>query len=217
MVSRRQGGSLRRLFVIAVIALIAIFGIAKMPAQAADAIGQLVKLRDAVVVTRAGADRPATAGMALALHDTIKTGAKARAQIAFADGSTVTLGQNSALVVDQYALDPSTGSRNVLLSVLSGAANAVVTKSGQGYFDYQIRTTDGYSAVRGTNWIVAVQDTTTRMVVISGLVEVGSKTGNRVVCEAGETVTISAKSGLGTPSDAPPEIIRQFQDATVLP
>jgi hypothetical protein len=200
------------------IALIAaIVVIAQAPARAADAIGQLVKLRGEVRVTRAGADQQATAGMALALHDTIKTGAKARAQIQFADGSTVTLGESTALAVDRYALNPAAGSRNVLLSVLSGAANAVVTKSGQGYFDYEIRTTDGYSSVRGTNWIVAVQNATTRMVVISGLVEVGSKTGNRVVCEAGETVTISAESGLGTPSDAAPEIIKQFQDATVLP
>jgi hypothetical protein len=215
MVRRRQCGALSHLFVIALIAVIAV--IAQAPARAADAIGQLVKLRGEVAVTRAGSDQPATAGMGLALHDTVKTGAKARAQIQFADGSTVTLGENSALAVDRYALNPTAGSRNVLLSVLSGAVNAVVTKSGQGYFDYEIRTTDGYSAVRGTNWIIAVQNATTRMVVISGLVEVGSKTGNRVVCEAGETVTISAESGLGTPSDAPPEVIKQFQDATVLP
>lgn len=215
MVRRRQWGALRHLFVIAFIAAIVV--IAQAPARAADAIGRLVKLRGEVAVARAGADQAATAGMALVLHDTVKTGAKARAQIQFADGSTVTLGENSALEVDRYALNPAAGSRNVLLSVLSGAVNAVVTKSGQGYFDYEIRTTDGYSAVRGTNWIVAVQNATTRMVVISGLVEVGSKTGNRVVCEAGETVTISAESGLGTPSDAPPEIIQQFQDATVLP
>jgi hypothetical protein len=215
MVRRRQCGALHHLFTIALIAAIVV--IAQAPARAADAIGQLVKLRGEVTVTRAGADQPATAGMALALHDTVKTGAKARAQIQFADGSTVTLGENTALAIDRYALNPAAGSRNVLLSVLSGAANAVVTKSGQGYFDYEIRTSDGYSAVRGTNWIIAVQNATTRMVVIDGLVEVGSKTGNRVVCEAGETVTISAESGLGTPSDAAPEVIKQFQDATVLP
>jgi hypothetical protein len=215
MVRRRQYGALHHLFTIAFIAAIVV--IAQAPARAADAIGQLVKLRGEVTVTRAGADQPATAGMALALHDTVKTGAKARAQIQFADGSTVTLGENTALAIDRYALNPAAGSRNVLLSVLSGAANAVVTKSGQGYFDYEIRTSDGYSAVRGTNWIIAVQNATTRMVVIDGLVEVGSKTGNRVVCEAGETVTISAESGLGTPSDAAPEVIKQFQDATVLP
>jgi hypothetical protein len=215
MVRHRRCGALRHLFAIALVAASVV--IAQAPARAADVIGQLLKLRGEVALTRAGTDQPATAGLALALHDTVKTGANARAQIEFADGSTVTLGENSALAIDRYALNSAAGSRNVLLSVLNGAVNAVVTKSGQGYFDYEIRTTDGYSSVRGTNWIVAVQGATTRMVVISGLVEVGSKTGNRVVCEAGETVTISAANGLGTPSDAPPDVIRQFQDATVLP
>jgi hypothetical protein len=191
--------------------------IAQVPARAADAIAQLAKLRGVVTVSRAGADQPAAAGMALALHDTVKTGAAARAQIHFADGSEVTLGENTVLVIDHFVFEPSAGSRSVVLSVLNGAVSAVATKSGDGAFDYQVRTPQGYSAVRGTKWIVAAQGDTTRMLVINGLVEVGGKLGNRVVCEAGETVTINAQKGLGEPSDAAPDVIQQYQAATSLP
>src|SRR3954468_16179049 len=102
MLSRHQRVALRHAFVLALIAIVfaTVFAIVtQAPAHAADGIGQLVKLRGEVAINRGGADAPATAGMALALHDTVKTGAKSRAQIQFADGSTVTLGENSALAI----------------------------------------------------------------------------------------------------------------------
>jgi hypothetical protein len=215
MIVRRQWCALRHLFVIAFITTAIV--IAHAPARAADAIAQLAKLRGDVEVTRAGVAQPATAGMALALHDTIKTGAQARAQIRFADGSAVTLGENATLAIDHFLFNSADGSRNVALSVLDGAVSALVTKSSQGNFDYEIKTAQGYSAARGTNWIVAVQNQTTRMLVITGLVEVGGKLGNRVVCEAGETVTIDAARGLGEPSDAAQDLLQQYQDATAFP
>lgn len=216
MIGRRHGGALRHWFVVALFATLGF--IVQAPAQAADAIGQLAKVRGDVTVAQAGgADPPAAAGMALALHDTVKTGAKARAQIQFADGSVVTLGENASLAIDHFVFKASDGSRSVALSVLNGAVSALVTKSKEGVFDYQVTTAHGFSAARGTNWIVAVENDTTRMLVIDGLVEVGGKLGNRVVCEAGETVTIDTAKGLGEPSDAASDVIQHYKDETAFP
>jgi hypothetical protein len=212
MIGRCRRGAWRHLLLVALIALVVLS--AQRSAHAADAVGQIAKLRGAVTVTRGSGDQPAAAGTALALHDTIKTGAQARAQIRFADGSEVTLGENASLAVDRFVLDTASGSRSVALSVLSGAVSAAVTKSSDGRFDYEISTAHGYSAARGTNWIVALENDTTRMLVIEGLVEVGSRQGNRVVCEAGETALINATKGLGEPSDAAPDVIKHYQDET---
>ncbi len=44
-----------------------------------------------------------------------------------------------------------------MLTVLEGIVNAAASKSGENKFDHQIKTPNGYSAVRGTKWIMAFQ------------------------------------------------------------
>jgi hypothetical protein len=151
--------------------------------------------------------------MALQVKDIIKTGAKARVQIGFADGSVVTLAENSALSIDRFTLNAGTA-RSVTLSALSGVVDAVATKSGESKFDYQVRTAQGYSAVRGTHWIIGVQAAISTFVVVDGLVEVGTLSGSRTVVEAGQSVTVSSESGLGAEQPVSPEIMNQLTDET---
>jgi hypothetical protein len=182
-------------------------------AAQAQGIAQATKLRGEVAVTRGGADQPVAVGMAFQIKDIIKTGAKARVQIGFADGSVVTLAENSALSIDRFTLNAGT-SRSVTLSALAGVVDAVATKSAESKFDYQVKTAQGYSAVRGTHWIIAVQAAISTFVVVDGLVEVGTMSGSRTVVEAGKSVTVSSESGLGAPQPVPPEIMNQLTDET---
>ena len=81
-----------------VLAMLLVSVIAGM-AQAADGVARAVKVRGEVMVTRAGADQPVAEGTAFQRRDIVKTGAKARLQIGFADGSIVTLNTNSRVAV----------------------------------------------------------------------------------------------------------------------
>jgi len=194
-----------------VLALLLVSAVASV-AQA-QGVAQAAKVRGEVVMTRSGADQPVVAGTAFQLRDQVRTGAKARLQIAFSDGSVVTLGESSALSIDRFSVTPG-ASRNVALTVLSGIVNAIATKSSEAKFDYQVRTPNSYSAVRGTHWIIAVETAISRFFVVEGLVEVGTLSGSRAVVEAGNSVTVSSESGLGVPQPIPPDVLNQLTDAT---
>jgi len=202
-----------RLVAALVIALLSV-SIAAGAAQAADAVGQALKVRGEAVVERAGAAQPLTTGSPLQLHDIVRTSAKARVQIQFADGSMVTLAENSGLSIDRFAVNASAKSRNVVLTVLSGLVNAAATKSGESKFDYEVHTANGYSAVRGTAWVVSQLAGVTAVYVIEGLVEVGVPTGNRVRVEAGKSVRIDPATGMSGVAPTPPEIQQDVIDAT---
>jgi hypothetical protein len=198
-----------------VVLVIALFmtSIAAGVAQAADGIGQAVKVRGEAVVERSGSAQPLKAGSPLQLRDVIRTGAKARVQIQFSDGSVVTLGENSGLSIDRYSVKPG-ASRNVLLTALDGIVNTAATKSGEALFDYQVKTADGYSAVRGTVWITAVGPAGTTFATVEGQVQVGVGTGNRVVVSAGNAVEISKTKGMSDVQPLAPDLQKQLLDAT---
>ncbi len=194
-----------------VLALLLVSAVASV-AQA-QGVAQAAKVRGDVVMMRGGADQPVVAGTAFQLRDQVRTGAKARLQIAFSDGSVVTLGENSTLSIDRFSGTPG-ASRNVALTVLSGIVDAVAAKSSEAKFDYQLRTPNSYSAVRGTHWIVAVESAISRFFVVEGLVEVGTLSGSRTVVAAGDSVTVSSESGLGAPQPIAPDVLNQLTDAT---
>lgn len=183
------------------------------PAVAADAVGQAEKLRGEAHIQRAGADLPVAVGTPFELRDRVQTGAGARLKIAFRDGSTLTLAENTAIEITRYAVS-SGASRNIALTLLSGMANVVAAKSGEPSFNYQVRTSGAYSAVRGTNWIVGSLAAGSSFYVLDGLVEVGTGGGSRVVVDAGQSVSVDAQGAMSTVQPIPPDLMRQVLDAT---
>src|SRR5689334_4495504 len=157
---------------IALCLLIAIGG-----ALAAGFVGQAVKILGTVKISRDGSDISAGPGTALQLGDVIKTGPGARMRLRFVDGSILTLGENTSLSIDIFAVDGTNKSRTVVLTLLSGIVNAAAAKSGEDKFDYQIKTANAYSAVRGTKWIVDAPKGATGVYVLNGQVELGTGAG----------------------------------------
>jgi hypothetical protein len=183
-------------------------------AFAADAVAAAEKLRGEAHLTRAGGDQPVIVGTAFETRDRVATGAGARLKIAFKDGSTLTLSENTAIEITQYAVNQAGGARNVLLTALSGLVNVVASKSGEANFNYQVRSSNAYSAVRGTNWIVAAEASATSFYVVEGLVEVGTGGGSRVVVEQGKSVSVNAQGGMTAVQPIPAALMRQVLDAT---
>src|SRR5262245_37678416 len=142
-------------------------------AIAAGYVAQAVKTRGDIRITRDGSDMSCSMGTAVQLGDVIKTGADARLRLRFVDGSILVLGENTKLSVDLFAVDAANKSRTVVLTVLEGIVNAAAAKSGESKFDYQIKTESGYSAVRGTKWVVALQQAVMTVYVLNGTVEMG--------------------------------------------
>jgi hypothetical protein len=184
-------------------------------AFAAAFVAQVVKTRGDIRIIRDGGDLSCGMGTAVQLGDVIKTGAGARLRLRFVDGSILALGEKTSLSVDLFAVDAANKSRTVVMTVLEGIVDAAAAKSGENKFDYQIKTASGYSAVRGTKWIVAFQNAVMRVYVLNGLVEVGAN-GEKppVLVHAGQWSSVDAAGMLSPVQPTTPELLKPVMDAT---
>jgi uncharacterized membrane protein YgcG len=184
-------------------------------AFAAGFVAQAVKTRGDIRITRDGADIGCSMGTAVQLGDVIKTGAGARLRLRFVDGSILALGENTKISVDLFAVDAANKSRTVVLTVLEGIVNAAAAKSGENKFDYQIKTASGYSAVRGTKWIVEFQQALMSVFVLNGTVEMGGNGANPpVLINTGQWGAIDGAGALSPPTPTTPEQLKPVLDAT---
>jgi hypothetical protein len=202
-----------RLLVAAVLCVSVIF--LASHAFAAAFVAQAVKTRGDIRITRDGGDMPCGQGTALQLGDVIKTGPGARLRLRFVDGSILTLGENTKLSVDLFAVDAANKSRPGVMTVLEGIVNAAAAKSGENKFDYQIKTDIGYSAVRGTRWIVGFQQALMTVYVLNGTVEMGVEGGKPpVLINTGQWGSIDAAGALSPVQPTTPEMLKPVLDAT---
>jgi uncharacterized membrane protein YgcG len=202
-----------QLFVTAVLCLSILSFISQ--AFAAAFVAQAVKTRGDIRITRDGSDIGCSMGTAIQLGDVIKTGPGARLRLRFVDGSILALGENTKLSVDLFAVDAANKSRTVVLTVLEGIVNAAAAKSGESKFDYQIKTASGYSAVRGTKWIVGFQQALMTVYVLNGTVEMGGNGANPpVLINTGQWGAIDGAGALSPPTPTTPEQLKPVLDAT---
>jgi len=213
MMGRHSLGAAPRL-VVAAILCVSIFLLASQ-AFAAGFVAQAVKTRGDIRITRDGSDMSCSMGTAIQLGDIIKTGADARLRLRFVDGSILTLGENTKFSIDLFAVDATNKSRTVVLTVLEGIVNAAAAKSGESKFDYQIKTASGYSAVRGTKWIVGFRQALMGVYVLNGTVEMGANSGKApVMLNSGQWASIDAAGLLSPAQPTTPEILKAVLDAT---
>jgi hypothetical protein len=93
----------------------------------------------------------------------------------FGDGSEIRLGENATLRINVVEIDAAEGTRNILLSLPMGLLRAAAAKpTTSAGSSFEIHTGIGYSAVRGTHWIVDAKQAETRVYVQEGRVAVGA-------------------------------------------
>ncbi len=214
MIPRSKWVAAPRLAIVAVLFFCMILPV--LQAFAAAFVAQVVKARGEIRINRDGTDLSGSTGTALQLGDVIKTGKDARLRLRFVDGSILTLGENTQLSIDLFAVDATNKQRTVVLTVLEGIVNAAASKSGESNFDYQIKTPSGYSAVRGTKWIVAFQKAVTSVYVLNGTVEMGSAAGTvpPVLINAGQWGSIDGAGAVSPVAPTTPELLQPVLDAT---
>lgn len=155
------------------------------------AAGRVSRSAGAVVVVRGGGEMPVNTGAEIAATDAIRTGADSRAEITFSDGSVLTIGPDSEVVIAQFA--PDEAEANAFLDLLSGIVRVTVNKAtGWGKFD--VRTSTAVASVRGTEYLVDSTDATSAVFVVEGRVAVSSRVGaGTVVIRAGQGVDVTAE------------------------
>ena len=126
-------------------------------ASAAD-IGQVKVAKGEVVVERAGASLPASAGTRLQAADTIRTGADGSAGITMEDDSLLSIGPNSVLSLDRYAFDATTRQGQFEPSLQKGSLAVISGRIAKQTPDaMKVRTPTSVLGVRGTEFVVSVE------------------------------------------------------------
>jgi hypothetical protein len=131
-------------------------------ALAAD-IGQVKVSKGDVQVQRGGAKLPAKVGMGIQASDVVLTGTDGAAGITFTDNSLVSVGPNSVFAIDKYAFDTTTHAGEFEGSLKQGKLAAVSGKMvKQSPESMKIRTPSAVMGVRGTEFVVQVDDRQSR-------------------------------------------------------
>lgn len=195
-------GSLLRLAIVVLLAVVSSGG----RAQTGDAVGELVQLRGDVALVRPDGTVPATVGQAVGAGDEIRTEAESRAKLQFLDGTVVTVGPESRLVVVAMHLDAAGGRDAAILSTVLGAVRAVVTPGGS----FEIQTYTAVASVRSTDWLVEASPEVTSVLVLDGEVAVAGRVGG-----PGTDVLLGAGDGTDVPAGQPPAPPRPWGAARI--
>jgi hypothetical protein len=128
------------------------------PVMAAD-VGLIKVAKGNVQIQRGDARLAAAVGSAVQPADVIVTGADGSAGITFSDNSLVSVGPNSVFAIDKYNFDTTTHvgefEGNLKKGRLAAISGKMVKQSPE---SMKIRTPSAIMGVRGTEFVVQVDD-----------------------------------------------------------
>jgi hypothetical protein len=87
------------------------------PASAAPAVVTITRVQNQAQIGTTAA----TVGAPVHMNDQLLTGANARLQVTFRDGTVLTLGENAKVVVDRYVYSPEQSTGDLALNATRGA------------------------------------------------------------------------------------------------
>lgn len=186
---------------------IAVVAAAVSIAKASDQdVGAIEKVTNNVYGTPPEASRaPQHRGDPVAFQELLETLNESGALVRFIDGSALTVGAKSKVLVDQFVFDPGSGSGNALISITSGALRFATGAMPKG--KTVIDTPTATLTLRGTIVRVGVKaNGDTELVVDAGSVDSHNKLLNTdQSVPAGGSIAITANGfagGDGTVGDA---------------
>ena len=128
-------------------------------AEPAETIGHIQTLQGQAFIQRAGTTLPAAIGSELRKNDQIRTGKPAAVGIVLTDDTTVSLGSNSELLLNNYAFEPKQSKFALSLKMIKGTFSYITGQIVKLSPDSaRIQTPDATIAVRGTKLLVEIKD-----------------------------------------------------------
>ncbi|MBV8775700.1 MAG: FecR domain-containing protein [Alphaproteobacteria bacterium] len=150
----------------AAVALVVLDGASTPPCMAA-ASGQVLALRGTVTIENDGKRRATAVGDPVGAGDTIDVSEASKVRLRMDDGSMITVAAASKLTIDSYEVDGRGARQNARLTLSSGLLHAVVSAGGSAP-NFEVESTFGAAAVRGTDLYVDAQPGKTEVYVLTG-------------------------------------------------
>lgn len=131
-------------------------------ANAQNTVGTVSQLSGVVNVQRGGATMAGVVHMPIQLHDRISTGPDGSVAIALVDQSSLQLGSNGVLVIDESVMVNGVGAPSKV-GLLGGKLHSLIVGAMRGNSPaFEVHTPNAVGAVRGTEWDTTYVDGTTR-------------------------------------------------------
>lgn len=151
---------------------------ARRAAAQTSVVGTVSRLAGTPLVLAAGTSVPAIVGMTVREDDRVITGRGGRLEILATDGTTIAIGEQTAVVLTRF-LAPSGGRRGRgLLDLLEGILRIRLPGS---WDRFDVTTGTAVASVRSTDWFVDAAADTTGVFVFDGRVEVTGQPRTRGV------------------------------------
>lgn len=159
---------LRGLLLIAV-GLHAESALAQQQAGVSAAVRGEVQLVAAAAPRGTPAGRRVASGEPIFMGDRIGTGAESGLQLMLLDETTLTIGPNAAVTVDEFVYDPARGSGKVGLTVTRGAFRFITGKVARNEpQNVEIRTPSGTLGIRGTIVVGRIDEGGRAVIALAG-------------------------------------------------
>lgn len=187
-------------------------------AALASPVAQVIRLTGNAELTRGGATAPLVLGAALEAGDLIVTDAAGRVRLQLIDGSTINLGTQSALTIDDVVSQGPGTERQVGMDLWNGALRALAAPATP-KSRFEIRTPMAVTAVRGTEWGILASAIQSDVIILSGRVGVrrnviSGESAVSLTRRLGITVDETGLGPIGRWSEAQ---LAEFEAATAVP
>ena len=161
-------------------------------AAAAQAVGTVTKVQKQAQI----GSRTAVVGTPVRMHDQLRTGAGARMEITFRDGTKLSLGENARVGIDRYVYNPAKSTGAMTLSQSRGALRLATGKLHQmRKKDITVSTPVAALAVRGTDFWSGPIDGHHGAYLVKGKVSVSNRHGAVMLSKPGQGTDIRGRRG----------------------
>ncbi|MGB7575210.1 MAG: FecR domain-containing protein [Thermodesulfobacteriota bacterium] len=150
---------IRKLFVpLATIFILLSMGGNVSPVYASPTIATVQKASGMAAIVRQGRTISATVGLKIWENDTLRTGPDGFIGVIFSDETLLSLGPESALVIDRFVFAPREGKFSIVLRMIRGTAaylSGLISKLAPDSAHFETPTAS--IGIRGTRFVVRVE------------------------------------------------------------
>jgi len=186
-------------------------GASAVPAQERVGVNSAVNPQ-ATGTPPGGAPRRLVIGQDVVFNEHITTTEGGQTQLLFVDESSMTVGPNSDLVIDQFVYDPKTGTGKLAMTATRGLLRYVGGKLSKQDDAVTLRTATATLAVRGGAFIAQIDPAQTEAAFLygKGLTVSGVAGGSVTLIRPGFQTTTAVGAAPSPPAPMPPGQLAQF-------
>src|SRR5579864_9141819 len=188
-------------------------GVRTLPAQERVGVNSAVNPQASGVLPGAAAPRRLVIGQDVIFNEHITTGESGQTQLLFLDESSMSVGPNSDITIDQFVYDPKSGTGKLAMSATRGLLRYVGGKLSKQDNAVTLRTATATLAVRGGAFVGQIDrdgKTTAGFLYGKGLTVTGVAGGSVTLTRPGFETIVLAGGVPSPPGPMPPGLLALY-------